>query len=163
MNTLLFSDIPGENANVKKSLKITRVMSVLVLAFAPVDWILMFVVEGYRGESAVIASICPVMLILLFGGLYVCAVCSERQYLLVYDDVIKYRKAFSKNEKEIRLVPDDYQITLKEQSTRGGIAVLLIFKDRNGRRILRYSPAYSQLLKANLLKIGCKLTVKSRL
>ena len=161
MSKLLFSDIPSEDAAIVKSLKLTKTLSFVMCGVAVAFGILGYAVEGFKGEDAVLFAIFPLTLVLLFAGLYLSAEGTKRQYLLVYEDAIKYKKPFSKNERVIWLAPSAYKIKVKKYYNRSCYVIYLIFLDENNHRILRYAPSCPanaiQRLKRRLNIIGCKI------
>ena len=167
MNDPLFSYCPCQDQEMQKALKIIRVCSVIMCAMIAALWILGLVVEGYRGEVAVVASIAPMMMIGLFGFMFAVSICAKHEYLLVYEDVIKYRNCFSKEAKEIRLAPSDYRIKVKMFYGRGGsYTIHLFFIGQNQRRVLHYTLSCSAhmlpQMERKLRMIGCEISGLSK-
>lgn len=61
--------------------------------------------EQFDVETAIIFLLCPILFILLLGLPFIAAVRIKWQRLLVYDDKILLRQAWSKKEREFNLAP----------------------------------------------------------
>lgn len=170
MSTLLFWDIPRNDSEVMKSLKMTKTLSTVMCVFSVglgvacvID---AFSMEPYRIENVFLALFMPLVLLVLFVALRICEKHTQYQYLLVYQDMILYRKGFSKVEHRIAFDPRVCKIRIKRYLTRGGYTNYLIFLDENNRCILRYALSFSysdfQQLKRKLRHIGCQLIYSNK-
>ena len=144
-------------------MRLIKILSMGMCVVTVLFWMLGLTTGGFGMEDAVVFSICPMILLALFGGLYVSAVFSKDVYLVVCSDAIRYKKLFQKNETMITRAPKDYSIKAKKYLTRYGYRVALRFYDHNGNRLLRYSLSYTYVtneieVKRGLRRIGCKIT-----
>ena len=89
MENLLFSDVPQNDTKVMKSMKVTRIVLIILCAI-----VLLFAVLGLILKDIVIV-IDSVIGIVLFFSLFITCLCMEQQYLLVFTDKIKYKKGLS--------------------------------------------------------------------
>ena len=128
MESLLFSDIPQNDAKVMKNMKVTRIVLIVFCVIA-----LLFVVLGLILKDIVIV-IDSVIGIVLFFSLFITCLCMEQQYLLVFTDKIKYKKGLSGKEKQLKIAPSQYKIKLRRLTTRGGYTVRMLFYNQKCKR-----------------------------
>ena len=161
MSSPLFSNIPSQDQEIVNLLKSVKIASLVMCAVSVILGFLAFAEGDHSTENAIFVSVVSLALIFLFGILYIDAICTQRQSLLVYDDRILFKQGLSKKEREIRLTPSDYKIKVKNYVNRGGAMVHLIFMDGNNRRLFRYVTPYStrlkKRLKYELRTIGCEI------
>ena len=153
MESLLFSDIPQNDAKVMKNMKVTRIVLIVFCVIA-----LLFVVLGLILKDIVIV-IDSVIGIVFFFSLFITCLCMEQQYLLVFTDRIKYKKGLLGKEKQLIIAPSQYKIKLKRLTIRGGHTVWILFYNQKGKKVLSYKlcqPLTSKR-KYDLSHIGCEI------
>lgn len=153
MESLLFSDIPQNDAKVMKNMKVTRIVLIVFCVIA-----LLFVVLGLILKDIVIV-IDSVIGIVFFFSLFITCLCMEQQYLLVFTDKIKYKKGLLGKEKQLTIAPSQYKIKLRRLTTRGGYTVWILFYNQKGKKVLSYKlcqPLTSKR-KYDLSHIGCEI------
>ncbi len=90
----------------------------------------------------------------------------ERQYLEIYEDKIRYKKAFPNKTVELSLEPSQYKILLNRPLPKSGYTVEFCFIDHQNQMIFQYKavsliPSKYQAKKADwetaLFAIGCEV------
>ena len=159
MTNLLFSDVPLDDVDFMKNAKRWRITSlVFCLVFAIFGGVCL-ASENTFGENIYLILIVPMAGIALFVCIFISTYCQSRQFLLVFDSAIKYKKRIFGKEKQLLIAPNDYRIKLKRFTHRGGYTVWLLFLNQKNKRLLSYklSQSLTNKQKESLCNIGCKI------
>ena len=90
----------------------------------------------------------------------------DRQYLAIYEDKIRYKKAFPSKEVELSLTPSQYKIRLHRPLPKSGYTVTFLFMDQQDNILFQYKAVslFPSLYKAPkhdwetaLYAIGCEV------
>ncbi len=94
MKNILFKDVPSEDSSFIKNAKKWKVTSLAFCVVFAILGMLGFIFGKNSGENRYLLLIVPIAGIVLFGGIFISTCCQAKQYLIVYDNAIKYKKSF---------------------------------------------------------------------
>ncbi len=159
MEQILFKDVPSDDIYFMKNVKKWQITSIVFCVVFVILGLISFIFEKDVGEDRYLLLIAPMAGIALFVGIFISACCQAKQYLLIFDNTIKYKKGFSPEEKQLIITPNDYKIKLIKLTNRGGYTVWILFYNQKGKRVLSYKlcqPLTSKR-KYDLSHIGCEI------
>ncbi len=159
MEQILFKDVPSNDIYFMKNVKKWQITSIVFCVVFVILGTIGFIFEKDVGEDRYLLLIAPMVGIALFIGVFISTCCQAKQYLLVLDNAIKYKKGFSLKEKQLIIPPNDYKIKLKKYTHRGGYTVCLLFLNQRNKRLLSYKlcQSFTKKQKDALCNIGCKI------
>jgi hypothetical protein len=159
MEQILFKDVPSDDIYFMKNVKKWQITSIVFCVVFVILGTISFISEKDVGENRYLLLIAPMAGIALFVGIFINTCCQAKQYLLVFDNAIKYKKGFSPEEKQLIITPNDYKIKLIKFTHRGGYTVCLLFLNQKNKKLLSYKLCqnFTKKQKDALCNIGCKI------
>ena len=143
MSKLLFEEIPEESSwYVKNSRHDKTVIITVTCVFFALGLMCTFL-----GEHIISTFVYLIVLWMSFETIKLFL--QGKQILRVYDDKICYKKVFDRKIKEIQLQSSEYTVELRDAMPRTGYTVVLIFRNKNHKKVFRYravsiKPCYLQ-------------------
>lgn len=156
MNQLLFKDVFSENRIAMKHARQWQITSLVFCCIFALLGAIAFWFGGYTGEQRYLLLVAPIAGVALFMGIFIKSVCFTKQYLLIYTDVIRYQKGFSKKEKQLTLNPNEYKIKTVKLIHGGSCTIVLTFLNQKGKKLFSY-PLSTTDKKREIYGIGCEI------
>lgn len=160
MSRLLFEEFPTKSPQYMKNSRLEKAVYLIIACLFLGMTVLCMIFSLYGLSAAVFAIF---ILLLLY---WIWTIRREQQFIAIYEDKIRYKKAFPNKTVELPLAPSQYKILLNRPLPKSGYTVEFCFIDHQNQMIFQYKavsliPSKYQAKKADwetaLFAIGCEV------